>query len=89
MAYEQKQPWWNPKYWSKRTWAIVVPAVIVVLIVVIVTPVKVAEANRYPNYTRLDYSLADTCEFEDLTYPLAKRLLGVYELADQVFFLLM
>ncbi|RYP79718.1 hypothetical protein DL770_006560 [Monosporascus sp. CRB-9-2] len=59
MGYAQNEPWWKPKYWRKRTWAIVAAIVIVILIVVIVVPVKVAEANRYPDYTRLDYSLID------------------------------
>ena len=42
---------------------------VIVLIIVIVVPVKVTESNRYPNYTRLDYSLADTCEFDILPSP--------------------
>lgn len=69
MAYAREEPWWKPKYWRKRTWAIVVPVIIIVLIIVIVVPVKVTESNRYPNYTRLDYSLADTCEFGVLPPP--------------------
>ncbi len=56
------EPWWKPKYWRKKTWAIVAPIVIVILIIIIVVPVKVAEANRYPDYTRLDYSLSDECK---------------------------
>ena len=69
MAYAREESWWKPKYWRKRTWAIVVPVIIIVLIIVIVVPVKVTESNRYPNYTRLDYSLADTCEFDILPSP--------------------
>lgn len=56
------EPWWKPKYWRKRTWAIVVPIIIIVLIIVIVVPVKVAEANAYPDYTALNYSLSDECK---------------------------
>lgn len=60
------EPWWKPKYWRKRTWAIVVPIIIIVLIIVIVVPVKVAEANAYPDYTALNYSLSD--EYSGTTF---------------------
>ncbi|KAI1415307.1 glycoside hydrolase family 16 protein [Hypoxylon sp. FL1857] len=61
MAYEYEQPVsrWNPRSWRKRTWAIIAAVVVVILIVVIVTPVEVAKANRYPDYSRLNYSLSD------------------------------
>ncbi|KAI0852360.1 glycoside hydrolase family 16 protein [Daldinia vernicosa] len=52
-------PWWNPRSWRKRTWAIVVVALIIIIIVAVVTPVEVAKANRYPNYTKLNYALVD------------------------------
>ncbi|KAI1262099.1 concanavalin A-like lectin/glucanase domain-containing protein [Xylariaceae sp. FL1019] len=53
-------PWWQPKHWGKKTWAIVAGIIVVVLIIIIVVPVEVAKANRYPNYSELDYSLVDT-----------------------------
>ncbi|GAW19030.1 hypothetical protein ANO14919_085140 [Xylariales sp. No.14919] len=59
MVYAGNEPWWKPKYWRKRTWAIVGVIIAVIIIIVVVVPVKVAEANRYPNYSKLDYSLAD------------------------------
>ncbi|KAI0405297.1 concanavalin A-like lectin/glucanase domain-containing protein [Xylaria palmicola] len=59
MAYAGDAPWWNPRYWRKRTWAIVGVLVAVILVIVIVVPVKVTEANRYPNYSKLNYALAD------------------------------
>ncbi|KAL7625149.1 hypothetical protein AAE478_004364 [Parahypoxylon ruwenzoriense] len=59
MSYEQHQPWWNPRYWRKRTWAIFAAILVIIIIVAVVTPVEVAKANRYPNYTKLDYTLAD------------------------------
>jgi hypothetical protein len=62
MDYAEDEPWWKPRYWRKRTWAIVAAIVAVILIIVIVVPVKVAQANRYPNYSKLDYSLVDECE---------------------------
>ncbi len=62
MAYAANEPWWQPRYWRKRTWAIVGVIVAIIIIIVIVVPVKVAEANRYPNYSKLDYTLADECK---------------------------
>lgn len=63
MAYPGDEPWWKPRYWRKRTWAIVGVVVAVIIVIVIVVPVEVAQANRYPNYSTLDYSLVDECEF--------------------------
>ncbi|KAJ2970491.1 hypothetical protein NUW58_g9679 [Xylaria curta] len=59
MGYAEYQPWWKPKYWRKRTWAIVGVIVAIIIVIVVVVPVKVAEANRYPNYSKLNYALAD------------------------------
>ncbi|KAI1419101.1 concanavalin A-like lectin/glucanase domain-containing protein [Xylaria sp. FL1777] len=59
MVYAGNEPWWKPRYWRTRTWAIVGVAIAVILIIVIAVPVKVTENNRYPNYSKLDYTLAD------------------------------
>ncbi|OTB07699.1 glycoside hydrolase family 16 protein [Hypoxylon sp. CI-4A] len=65
MAYSQqptpaaKAPWWNARYWRKRTWAIVAAIIVVILIIVIVVPIEVTKANKYPDYSRLNYSLSD------------------------------
>ncbi|KAI0024534.1 glycoside hydrolase family 16 protein [Xylariomycetidae sp. FL0641] len=59
-AAAPKQPWYNFRSWGKRTWAIVAVVVVIILIIVIVVPVEVAKANRYPNYSKLSYSLQDT-----------------------------
>ncbi|KAI1765906.1 glycoside hydrolase family 16 protein [Hypoxylon sp. FL1150] len=61
MAYAQtKTPWWNARYWRKRTWAIVVAIVVIILVVCIVVPLEVAKANKYPDYTALNYTLSDS-----------------------------
>lgn len=59
MGYEANEPWWKPKYWRKRTWGIVGALIVIIIVVVIVVAVLVSKANRYPNYTKLSYSLAD------------------------------
>ncbi|KAK6951819.1 hypothetical protein Daesc_006344 [Daldinia eschscholtzii] len=66
MRSQSAAPWWNPRSWSKKTWAIVVAAAIIILIIVIVVPVEVTKANRYPNYTKLNYALAD--EYSGTTF---------------------
>lgn len=58
MAYAKYEPWWKPQYWRIRTW-VIVGVVVAIIIIAIVVPVKVTEANRYPNYSTLDYSLTD------------------------------
>lgn len=63
MAYAQtKTPWWNARYWRKRTWAIVVTIIVIILVVCIVAPLEVAKANKYPDYTALNYTLSDSCK---------------------------
>ncbi|KAF3768581.1 family 16 glycoside hydrolase [Cryphonectria parasitica EP155] len=50
---------------SKKAWIIIGGVAVVVLIIVIVVPVEEAKANAYPDYTALNYTLADTYEGED------------------------
>jgi hypothetical protein len=50
----------NPKNWPRRCWLILVAVLIVVLILIIIITVIVNRANRYPNYSKLNYNLVDT-----------------------------
>ncbi|KAK7967382.1 endo-1-3(4)-beta-glucanase [Apiospora aurea] len=54
--YVGVQPW----YKRKRTWVIGAVVLIVAIIVAVVAGVLVSKANRYPDYTKLNYSLQDT-----------------------------
>ncbi|KAK8035046.1 glycoside hydrolase family 16 protein [Apiospora rasikravindrae] len=54
--YVGVQPW----YKRKRTWIISAVVLIVAIIVAVVAGVLVSKANRYPDYTKLNYSLQDT-----------------------------
>jgi len=56
-------PWWNPRYWRKSIWAGVILSFAVVLIIIIAVSVMKVKENRYPDYSPLSYSLADTCKF--------------------------
>lgn len=53
---------WDPRGWRKRTWAGIALVLIVAIIVGVVAGVEVAKANRYPDYSKLTYSLEDTCK---------------------------
>ena len=50
----------NPKNWSKRCWIILAVALVIIAIIIIVVAVVVSRANRYPDYSKLNYSLVDT-----------------------------
>lgn len=59
--YSDRPSWRkHPRSWSKRCWILVAVVAIIVLIIAIVVPVEVTKANRYPDYSFLNYSLADT-----------------------------
>ncbi|KAJ5623825.1 hypothetical protein N7510_000134 [Penicillium lagena] len=53
-------PWYDPRGWSLRKKLVIVALVIVVIIVTIVGAVEGVRANRYPDYTPLNYKLVDT-----------------------------
>ncbi|ORY71581.1 concanavalin A-like lectin/glucanase domain-containing protein [Pseudomassariella vexata] len=51
---------WNFRTWRKRTWAIIATVLIAIIIAAVVAGVLVSKANRYPDYSKLSYSLKDT-----------------------------
>jgi ABC-type proline/glycine betaine transport system permease subunit len=55
-------PWWNPRYWQKRVWLILVAIVVIIAIVVGAVVGVQAKKSRYPEYSELSYSLAETCK---------------------------
>lgn len=61
---EVTEPWYKPKYWRKRTWAIVVASIVAVVVIVIVVPVVVTKKEKYPDYSRLNYTLTDSCKWQ-------------------------
>ena len=50
----------NPKTWSKKCWIILSAVVVILLVIIVAVAVSVSRANRYPNYSKLNYSLTDT-----------------------------
>lgn len=56
----QEVPWYNPRGWSPRQRLWIISAIVVIIVVVIVGAVEGIKANRYPDYTPLNYQLRDT-----------------------------
>lgn len=53
-------PWYHPRSWSVRKRLVVAAITVAVTVGVIVGAVEGVRANRYPNYTPLNYQLVDT-----------------------------
>ncbi|KAJ5320288.1 hypothetical protein N7508_000571 [Penicillium antarcticum] len=51
---------WDPRGWSLKNKIFLAVGIIIVIVAVIVGAVLGVRANRYPNYSSLDYSLVDT-----------------------------
>lgn len=51
---------WDPRGWSLKKKLFLAAGIIVVIVAVIVGAVLGVRANRYPDYSKLDYSLKDT-----------------------------
>ncbi|KAJ5677597.1 uncharacterized protein N7477_003230 [Penicillium maclennaniae] len=56
---------WDPRGWSLTKKLAAAVGAVVVIVAVIVGAVLGVRANRYPNYTKLDYSLVDTYSGSD------------------------
>jgi hypothetical protein len=57
------QPWYDAREWGKKAWIAVGAIVVLVIVIVVIIAVEVSKKNKYPDYTKLNYSLAETCEF--------------------------
>jgi hypothetical protein len=51
---------WNPKSWSRRRWLVIGLIIVFALVVAVVLAIEIGRANRYPEYSSLDYRLAQT-----------------------------
>ena len=58
--------WYNPRGWSPRRKIIVIAIVAVVIVAIIVGAYEGVRSNRYPDYSRLSYTLKDT--FQGTTF---------------------
>lgn len=71
---EFKSPW-NPKNWSRRIWLIVATVTILIVVAIVATVIGVRATrdngggnSSYPDYSKLNYTLVDTCELEMRVY---------------------
>jgi hypothetical protein len=51
---------WDPRGWSLKKKIFLAIGIVVVILAVILGAVLGVRANRYPNYSKLDYTLKDT-----------------------------
>jgi hypothetical protein len=52
----------SPRNWGKRVWIGVAAAAVIIIVVVVGVVVGLRRSNTYPNYSKLNYALLDTCE---------------------------
>jgi hypothetical protein len=55
-------PWYDVREWGKKIWIAVGAIVVLVIIIVVIIAVEVTKKNKYPDYSKLNYSLAETCK---------------------------
>jgi hypothetical protein len=53
--------WWDVRAWSKKKLALVAAGLAIAIVVLIVIIVEVTKNNKYPDYSKLNYALTDTC----------------------------
>lgn len=54
---------WNPRSWTPMVRIIVGIVAAVLVVAVVIAGVLGAKANAYPSYSRIEYTLSDTCKF--------------------------
>jgi hypothetical protein len=62
---------WDPRGWSRKIWLLLVGAVIVIVAAVVGGVVGSRARNNgpgYPDYSKLNYTLIDTCEWQSRLY---------------------
>ena len=64
--------WYHPHTWKTRTRAIVTIVALVIVVAIIIGVYEGIQINRYPDYSRLNYSLTDTFQgtnfFDNFNY---------------------
>ena len=64
VEYHHEPRWWEVKHWGKKVWIGIGVAVAIIIAIAVPVGITVDRArNRYPNYTKLNYTLAETCEW--------------------------
>lgn len=54
------RPWWDFKSWGWKRFAALGATVVIVIVIIVIVAVEVTKKNKYPDYSKLNYSLVDT-----------------------------
>jgi hypothetical protein len=54
--------WFDVRYWRKRTFLWSALGLIIIVVIVVAVAVTEVKKNAYPDYSKLNYSLVDTCK---------------------------
>ena len=52
----------SPRTWGRKAWIIALIVAVIVIVAIVLGAVLGSRANRYPSYSKLNYSILDTCE---------------------------
>lgn len=58
-----KPHWWDVKQWGWKKWAALAAGIIVIIVIGVVAGIESAKLNAYPDYSKLTYTLEDTCSY--------------------------
>lgn len=53
--------WYDLKRWGKKIWIAVAAIIAILIIIIVVAVVEVEKKNKYPDYSKVTYTVADTC----------------------------
>lgn len=55
--------WWDMREWSWKKFMLLGVGIAIVIIILVVAIVEVEKENAYPDYSPLNYTLLDTCQY--------------------------
>ncbi len=55
--------WYEFKHWSNKVWLLIGLGIAIIIAIIIVIAVVVSRNNRYPDYSKLNYSLKESCAY--------------------------
>jgi hypothetical protein len=64
------KPWYNVKSWGWKAWTAVGVVLAIIIAIVIAVAVVVTKNNKYPDYSKLNYKVVDTCTYYPALFPL-------------------
>lgn len=74
------RPWYDVKSWGWKLWAAIVAALVIIIVIVVAVVVVVTKQSKYPDYSKLNYEIAETCMCHSLTFDsclLSQKTMGL------------